>query len=233
MLKPLPETQEALDEYVSLAEPDLDVRIVELGRRAQEVVPEVVGLSLALVREGVTFTLVAPDGAVAVIDAAQYLDGGPCVDAVDDPPDPIETGIDDLLDEGRWALFAQVSAALGVASSLSFSLVDAGRVTGGINVYASTPGAFTGRHEALATALGASALDVVTDADLRFSTREEAVQAPVLLRALQQVDTAVGLLAARFGEDVAQARERLSGASVRAGVSEALVAKVLIQLQSG
>lgn len=233
MLEPLPETLEALAEFVSLEEPHLDENLADLGQRAREIVPELVGLSLILVREDVTFTLVAPNSAFAAIDAAQYLDGGPCVAAVEKPTATIQTDVSDLLDEGRWSLFARTSAAAGVASTLSLSILDgAERLVGGINMYASTAGAFTGRHVALADALGATAEGAISNADLAFTSRVRAIETPALLRARQEIETAVGILAAHFDQSVAQAQERLYDAAARAGISEALVARVLILVHS-
>jgi len=46
MLKPLPETREALAELVSMQESDLDEVLVGLGRAAVAIVPKLVGMSL-------------------------------------------------------------------------------------------------------------------------------------------------------------------------------------------
>jgi len=229
MLEPLPETAEALAEFVSLEEPYLDDHLIYLGQRAHEIVPELIGLSVAMVREGVTFTLVAPNSGIAALDALQYLDGGPCVAVVENASTSIQTDVDDLLDEGRWSVFAMASAAAGVASTLSLSVLDrADQMIGSINLYASTAGAFTGLHDALADALGASAKGVITNADMAFTSRDRAVEAPALLRASQEIETAVGFLAARYGEPVTQSRLRLDNSAERAGVSAALVARVLM-----
>jgi GAF domain-containing protein len=231
MLEPLPETVEALAEYVSLEEPDLDESFVRLGTSARTIVPECVGLSLTMLQEGLTFTLVSPTLRVRTLDAAQYLDDGPCERAVG-RSEVVPSDTNDLLDEGRWQLFAQTAAAVGVASSLSMPLVREGKVIGGINLYASSPDAFDDHHEALALALGASAEDAVANADLSFSTRLEAAQTPARLRARNDVDTAVGLLAARYHEDVGDARTRLQVAAARSGLSEATIARVLILIHS-
>ena len=228
-MQPLPETRQALAELVALEAPDLDDRLVELGRLARSVVPDLVGLSLSVVQDGVTLTLVAPNDVLAALDATQYLDGGPCVEAVEHPQAPLEAGMDDPLDEDRWSLFASASAAAGVASTLSMSIVAAGgEVTGGINLYASTRHAFSGRHELLATTLGASAEGMVTDADLGFATRERARAAPAVLLAQADVETAVGLLAGYYGVGIEDAHGRLVDAARQAGVDPAVVARVLI-----
>lgn len=230
MLELLPESAEALAEFVSLEEPYLDDNLVYLGQRASEIVPELIGLSVGLVREGVTFTLVAPNSGIAALDALQYLDGGPCVAVViENAPASIQTDVHELLDEGRWSLFAKASSAVGVSSTLSLSVIDrAGQALGSINLYASTASAFTGLHDALADALGASAEGVITNADMAFTSRDRAIEAPALLRASQEIEMAVGFLAARYGEPTTEARVRLYESAARAGVSGALVARVLM-----
>jgi len=164
----------------------------------------------------------------------QYLDGGPCVAVAQEDRDRIDVdSIDDLMNEDRWSLFARASAAAGVQSTLSMPLLRGALVIGGINLYASAPDAFEGHHEELADALGASAATAVTNADLSFSTRERAVQAPADLIARQAVEMAVGLLAARYGEDSSAARTRLRAAAAGAGIDEALVAQVLLIVHNG
>jgi len=229
MLELVPESREALAEIVRMEDPELDDQLMEMGRVARTVVPDLVGLSVTVVSEGVTFTLVAPNSAVAALDATQYIDGGPCLEVVEEPGETIETRIEDLLDEDRWTVFARSSAAAGIASTLSMSITNGnGEVTGGLNLYASTSDAFTGRHEALAAALGGSAESVITNADLEFSTLERAKQAPTVLRDRAKIETAVGMLAARYRETIDSARARLMKAAQRARVDPVIVARVLI-----
>jgi GAF domain-containing protein len=229
-MEPVPETAEALDEFLGYDDAELGETLLELGRRAREIAPDCVGLSLGLVRDDLTFTLVASGLDVAAIDAAQYLDDGPCLQTAR-ISDVTAAEVQDLLDEGKWSLFAQASAASGIASSLSLPLYSNKKVVGGINLYGSTPEAFRGRHEALAAALGASALGAVSDADLSFASRRRAVETPQRLRTRNDIDTAVGLLAARYGESVEQAARRLESAALRAGVPQAVAARVALLLQ--
>ena len=228
MLEPMPETREAMAEFMARDGPEIDEVLADLGRRARHVVPEVVGLSLGLVRQGVTFTLIASNSGLGALDATQYLDGGPCVEVTEARRDVVEFATDDPLDEGQWLLFAQSSAAVGVASSLSLPIHGEGReVIGGINLYASAADAFTGHHDELAGALGSSASASVANADLSFATRLQAARAPAHLRATQQIEMATGLLAARYDLDLDLARARLRDAAARAGVEEALVAQLM------
>jgi GAF domain-containing protein len=229
----MPETREALAEFVTLDDPDVDELLADLGRRAQAIVPDLVGLSLGLAHEGLTFTLLASSSGVASIDAAQYADGGPCVEVTEGRMDSAEIEVTDPMDEEQWRLFALVSAASGVASSLSLPIYRDNALVGGANLYASTANAFTGRHEQLADALGARAAEAVTNADLSFSTRLDAAATPQQMRDRIEIETATGLLAARSGKDLEVAQQLLREAAVRAGVPLALVARVLVLAHRG
>jgi GAF domain-containing protein len=232
-MEPLPETRAALAEIVSFHGPDVDELLRGLGERARAIVPELVGLSLGLTAEGLTFTLVASGSAAAAIDAAQYLDGGPCVEVTEGRSDLLDVAIDDPLDEERWGLYARVGAAAGVASSLSLPLNQEGRRVGGVNLYAATADAFADHHAELALLMGSSAAEAVSNADLSFSTRLEAAAAPSRLRDRAIIDTAVGLLAALRHLDLETARRHLTKAAARAGLSEALVARVVVVVHAG
>lgn len=225
----LPHTREALDEYWDPGDGDLEKSLTMMGATALRIVPECVGLSLTLCDQDLTFTLIASAAEVAQLDVTQYLDDGPCVRAVEENTVHSEV-IDDLLDEGRWALFARASAAEGVASSLSLPVLDRGEVIGGINLYASSANAFSGHLGDLATALGASAAGAVSNADLGFASRRRAELAPGRIRDEQSVDVAIGLLAARQGLTADQARRHLETAAVQAGISVVQAATLLIKL---
>ncbi len=227
-MEPLAETREALAELVSFDDPDVDELLHDLGERARGIVPQLVGLSLGLASEGLTFTIVASGTAVAALDAAQYLDGGPCVEVTEGRSELEQTTIDDPLDEERWGLYARLGAAAGVASSLSMPIFRGGRQVGGVNLYASTADAFTGHHDDLALLMGTTAAEAVSNADLSFSTRLEAAAAPAQIRDRTAIDTAVGLLAALRHSDLDTAQRLLMDAAARAGITEALVARVLV-----
>jgi len=82
-VQPLPQTIEALRELARQGEVSLGIKLYAMARRVRGVVPELVGLSLGVIEDGVTLTLVASTDQLAVLDGVQYLDGGPCVAAVD------------------------------------------------------------------------------------------------------------------------------------------------------
>jgi GAF domain-containing protein len=232
-MEPMPETSEALAELVTLDDPDVDELLAELGRSAQSIVPDLVGLSLGLAHEGLTFTLLASSDGVASIDAVQYVDGGPCVDVTEGRLDSAMVDMADPLDEERWQLFSQVSAASGVASSLSLPVYRGDTLVGGVNLYASGSDSFAGREDQLVEALGGRAGEAVANADLTFSTRVDAAAAPQQMRDRIEIETATGLLAARSGSDLEAAQRLLREAAARANISVALVARVLVLVHRG
>jgi AmiR/NasT family two-component response regulator len=73
----------------------------------------------------------------------------------------------------------------------------------------------------------------VANADLSFSTRLDAAAAPQQMRDRIEIETATGLLAARSGSDLEVAQRLLREAAARAGVSAALVARVLVLVHRG
>ena len=226
-MEPIPQTRETLEQLAAQGNTVLPTVLLRMGRRATEIVPDCVGLSLALIEEGLTLTLAATGETVAGLDAVQYLDGGPCVLGAHENA-TFDVTPDDLLAEHRWLLYAQASAAVGVASSLTLPILDtAGNVIGTVNLYAATSNAFEGHHDALADALHASAAKAITNADLSFSTRLAAVQAPQRLAEQYEVDIALGIIAERQGIDIATAQERLQQAAARANISEAQAARAV------
>ncbi len=232
-MKPIPESAEALAELAATSGSDLREQLEHQASLVRRFVPDCVGLSLGLVEHEVTFTLVASRDEIAVLDAIQYMFGGPCVDAAH-TDEALEFDGDDpaVLDERGWHQFARATAAETIASTLSLPILDDGRVVGTVNLYAASAKAFVGFHDVLATIFGAWAPGAVTNADLSFSTREAAREAPQTLRDNATIDRAVGVLSAASGVTVEEAREALRGAARRAGVSEADLAETLMRIHS-
>lgn len=118
-----------------------------MALRVAEAIPDCVGMSVCHFDADITFTLVTTSERLRMLDAAQYLDGGPCQVAALDGD---EVSVDDLLDEGRWQLLALASAAEGVKSSLSLPLRHSGQLYGSANFYANTTHGFQGKERDLA-----------------------------------------------------------------------------------
>lgn len=229
-MEPIPETLEALDELDLDPDDDgLSDRLTATADRAREVAPGLIGVSIAARDLDVTFTLVATDEEIATLDAVQYVASGPCVDAID-LGHGISTSPDGLLDESRWQDFARASAAAGVHSTLTLPVVQDGEVVATINLYGSAADTFAGRHEELADVFAAWAPGAVTNADLSFSTRAVAEEAPERLGESMLVEQATGIIAAQRGITIAEARDQIDDAARRAGIRAAVLAQVVVGL---
>ncbi len=227
-MEPIPESSEAVDEYGPF-EPDLLENLRDRASQVRDLVPDCVGLSLASREHGVSFTVVATDEEIAALDGAQYLGSGPCVASVE-AAQVLEYTDESPLEESSWQMFAMATAAAGIRSTLTLPLVaeTEGEVLGSVNLYAAAPHSFDGHHEAIAHIFGAWAPGAVANADLGFSTRRTAEQAPELLYAEIRVEVAVGLLVEAEGISVTAAREQLRQAARRAGVDELTLAQRVI-----
>jgi GAF domain-containing protein len=226
-----PRTAEALQELARQGEVSLGVELYSMARRVRALVPELIGISLAAVDEGVTLTLVASADELAALDAVQYLDGGPCVDAVD-RGEPVAVTLADVLDEGVWQLYARAGSAHGVASTLSLPIMDGERVVGGVNLYGATEDAFTGRHDDVADAVSSTASLAITNADLSFRTLAAANEAPARLRENRDINIALGIISAGQDVDVSVARDRLLTAASRAGITAGQAAVAIRHTQA-
>lgn len=229
-LRPIPQTVETAAE-LGRYDPDLDVlrHLQDTADKVQGVVPDCIGLSIAWVDQGIAFTLASSEEEIAVLDAVQYLAGGPCVAAVE-RDEGIEVSESELMDEERWRMFGRATAHRAVRSTLTLPLVSDGDVVGSANLYAASDHAFEGHHDELARILGGRVSDVVRNADLSFSTRVTAEQAPGSLRRQNSLDAATGILAGAFNLDPDQAFQRLQDAAQRAGISIEQFAQALIEL---
>lgn len=225
-MEPIPETMRVIRQQLERGDTDLSVALRRISRAVTAVVPECVGLSLASFRDGITYTLVSTSLDVALLDAAQYVDGGPCVSAAEEARAVTSDSVDALSEEA-WQLYAQVSSEQGVASSLTLPLTSGDAVVGTVNLYAATRDAFHGHEEEVARAIGTTASNAVANADLSFSTLLTARQAPQIFEDEYDIDLAVGILAQSRGIDVTLARDRLRDAARRADVTEGQAARAV------
>jgi GAF domain-containing protein len=225
-MQPIPESLEALTRLSEVGDVDLVQRLSEAAAGVVQLVPECVALSIALFDDELTFTLLASSDRFRILDAAQYLEGGPCEQAALDGGD---IAVDDLLDEDRWQLFALATAATGVRSSLSIPLRDDGNLIGSINFYAGTEYAFIGRERALAAGFGATVEEAVANADLSMTSMERAKQAVQTLEDRDTISTAAGAHAARHGLTIDEAYDSLQNAAARADVPLIELARLVLK----
>lgn len=216
----LPQSREALDEYVAESVDDVEGLLRVIEGWATRAVPDCVALSVTLLDEDLTFTLVDEE-------ATRPREGT-------DPPGATSSVAGEqafALDEAGWADMARERAFAGIASTVSLPVVEHGRAVLNIDLYASTAHAFRDRVDGLVDALGAWQAGAVTNADLSFETLRRAELAPALLREQRLVDVGVGLLAARMAVTTDDAAALLDEAAERAGVTRiqaASVARVLL-----
>ncbi|QCW49306.1 ANTAR domain-containing protein [Nocardioides dongxiaopingii] len=228
-MEPIAATGEVFEEFRSLGiDTDLRDYLLERAEEVRKVVPSCVGLSLASMKHGVTFTLEATSREFAALDSVQYLDGGPC-DSGAHEGEMLEYNADDPTDERRWELFAASTAAHNVASTLTLPLVVAHQVAGTVNLYASRTDAFKGHHDEVAAIFGARAHEAVTNADLGFRTRRDAERAPRVLRDQNDVTRAAGVLMTRHGIDRETARDLIEQSARRGGVSDGDLAREILR----
>ncbi|NPC42163.1 hypothetical protein [Nocardioides sp. zg-1230] len=221
----LPQSREALDEYVTASIDDMEGLLRVIEGWAVRSVPDCVALSVTLLDEDLTFTLVdrAATGEPRHDEPRHDRTG----DSGPGPP-PAEVH---PLDELDWADTARERAFGAIASTVCLPVVEHGRAVLNIDLYASTAYAFRDRIDGLVEALGAWQAGAVTNADLGFETLRRAQQAPERLREQRLVDVAVGLVAARMAVTTDVAAVMLRESAERAGVSQseaACVARVLL-----
>jgi GAF domain-containing protein len=222
----IPESLEALARLSVLSEHDLLSQLGQTAALVVALVPECVGMSVAYFDDDVTFTLLATSERLRVLDAAQYLDGGPCQVAAL-TGDELE--VDDLLDENTWQLFAMASAAQGVRSSLSLPLRSNHRIDGSINFYGHTTHAFTGRERALAVMFGAAVEEAMTNADLTMASVDRARDSVTRLHDHDKINQAIGIMASREYVPLDVAEDRLYDAANRAGITPLALAELIIR----
>ncbi len=209
----LPQSREALDEYVTTSVDDVEVLLRVIEGWAVRTVPECVALSVTLLDEDLTFTLVDE---AATRRAADVSGDGPAEGV----------GNAHALDEAEWAGMARERAFTGILSTVSLPVVEHGRAVLTIDLYASTAQAFHDRIDGLVDALGGWQAGAVTNADLGFDTLRRAEAAPERLREQRVLDVAIGVVAARLGLTTGDADELLTRAAERAGVSAVQAATV-------
>lgn len=221
----LPQSREALDEYVTASIDDMEGLLRVIEGWAVRSVPDCVALSVTLLDEDLTFTLVdraatgAPRHHPGPRDETRDAGSGA-------PPADVHP-----LDELDWADTARERAFGAIESTVSLPVVEHGRAVLNIDLYASTAYAFRDRIDGLVEALGAWQAGAVTNADLGFETLRRAQEAPERLREQRLVDVAVGLVAARMAVTTDMAAQLVREAAERAGVSQseaACVARVLL-----
>ncbi|MEZ0448696.1 hypothetical protein [Cellulomonas sp. ICMP 17802] len=214
-MKLLPETFVALRRLGETSDRDFVSTMVRAGERLRLEVPSCVGFSYSLLGEHLTFTVVATDREVALLESAPT--GEPCAPGTD------------VLDEVAWRELSTVASEHGVRSTLSMPVVEGGTLVGMVNVYAGLSAGFAGHEAKVAEILGASAPDGTANADLAFRSLAEASHAPRLLDDRREIDRAVGSIGSAAGIPLAVARTRLDRAAAQVGITSVQAARAVLR----
>jgi hypothetical protein len=229
-MDPIPETVDVLHR---LKETERDPLVLAglgaLTDRVQQLVPSCVGLSIGMAESGLTLTFVSRQSRLSTLDALGYVAGAHEDSPADLPADlePVGDSLDPL-DEEAWRQDSLAEAAVGISSSLTIPLMEGGAAIGSVSFYATDRDALATRKDDLAHLCGAWAEGAVANADLSFSSRLRAATGPAILDDQDRIDQAAGVAAEALGVPFEEARRRMRAASARAGISEANLARLLI-----
>ena len=192
---------------------DVDTSLGRITSTAVQAISGCEAASVSLITKDRPLTLAATDPIADIGDQIQYDEGeGPCLDAA-----LLETWVStpDLSVDPRWPRSAaRMSRELGVASMFSGRMTVDGECTktlGGLNLYATSPHAFTAQDQMLAillSSLGAVILDA--------AKKQRDLRAAIASR--QVIGEAIGILRAQSDLTSDQAFEMLSKASQRTNV---------------
>jgi GAF domain-containing protein len=172
--------------------PDLDGFLDKLVHLAAEVLTPAAACGVTVRRDGSPFSAATNNELAAQVDEIQYgADQGPCLDAL---RSGVPVKVDDLGQDQRWDAYRPHALAHGVASSLSMPLIVDGESLGALNLYSTTPAAFTDVHrqhaEAFATQCAAAltlSLRQIRQAQVQHHLAEAMVSSSV-------IDQAIGIL---------------------------------------
>jgi hypothetical protein len=205
------------------------------GRPITDIAPRLRGLTVTGLAEGRAFTWSATDDTSAVLDACQYLSGGPCVQSAVDG-EVLSTFPPALGDHGSWGLFSAASTAAGVEATMSLPVSRGAvngrtRLIGTINLYAGSADAFSGRRDELVDwSTRWPPIAALGSVSAALADRRDEAARPEPHRDPNAVDWAVATLAVRLGTDAATACDQLRIAACHAGLRESRAAQLLNEL---
>ena len=190
--------------------------MLRLADEARRLVPSLVGMSLTQISDGVTLTYVSAPDFAGTLDGLQYVDAGPC-EAATARGEHVAVEHNELLDEGRWQLFAQGSAATGVMSTLSLPIFDGSVVTGGVNSTeaGATPSPATTRPWPSCSGHGRPVPSAMRTSPSARASR--AVKAPARIEDANTISTAIGVLSETHHVSFEEAESNLRQAAAEPG----------------
>ena len=166
---------------------------------AVELIGELIGVegsySLSILLHGNLFTAATSDRQAWEADQVEYdTEAGPCVEAL---YHGVQTEVVDLAQDARWPAWAAVSGMLGfrAAAGLPAEVTPGHRIA--LNLYAATPGAFTGQPMQLAQLFVEELARTLPTALRLFHQAKLAADLQDALARRSTIDQALGVLMAQ------------------------------------
>ena len=203
---------------------DLDQTLAEIVTAAVDTVPGVDAGGISMTSDGEVTSRHPTSEAVTRLDERQSeLAEGPCITAMQQPPDDGAVVVGDLAgeDAARWPRFAPHAVATGYRSMISCSMNTSDRLRVALNLYAGVPQAFDADARLIAALFGAQAATLLYGSE----------QAQHLQRAVDSRDVigqAKGILIERFRVDSDTAFQLLVTSSQETNIKLVDVARWLV-----
>jgi GAF domain-containing protein len=225
-MEPIVESLDALTLRSDRPDADVLVHLRCAAAHVVEAVPECVGMTIARLSGELTRTVVATWEPLRILDAAQYLAGGPCEFAA---WEGAEVDLPDVLDADRWPLFALASSRVGVKSSLALPLRHGRELLGSVNLFGSTPDTFRGRDRELPVMFGAVVELLLQGAE---PFRPGWTSPSDDTGSEEALEKAVAMVARSDNVAAGEARARLLLAAERAGIGPGALVQLVLEQAS-
>jgi GAF domain-containing protein len=166
--------------------------VAELSVRAIE---PVATCGITLAQDDRVITAASADALACQLDEQQYEhDTGPCLQSL--ASGEVVEAVD-LATENRWGAYPTIAMAHGILAILSTPLIVDGKPVGVLNLYASTPRAFSAVDRQLAGLLAGQAAIAITAALRHYDEVTLADHLRLALSSRSVIDQAIGIVMAQ------------------------------------
>jgi transcriptional regulator with GAF, ATPase, and Fis domain len=191
--------------------PNIDAILEKVVDLAGEVVTPAAACGVTVRRDGQPFSAAVSNLLAAQVDQLQYAtDEGPCLQAL---RSGAVVQVDNLSLDERWDRYRPPAVAHGVVSSLSLPLIVDGESLGALNLYSTTPAAFTGPQRRHAEEFAAQCVAALTVGLRQMRQAQVHSQLAEAMVSSSVIDQAVGILMGQQRCDAATAFDLLRQAS--------------------
>ena len=233
-----PETRDPLDlasayaelQHLILNGPDVTDFLEQLAVLAAAIVPGT-HCGITLRRDGQIATVVSSDHVATRMDEVQYIRGrGPCLAAIHEGT---RIEVPDMETETRWGDYAGHAVANGIHSVFSLPLILNGNTLGALNLFATSPHAFTDKDIARAEAFTTQAATALTILlrHARHTVLDDELREALATRAV--IDQALGILMVTRKISAHEAFEVLRHTSQTSNRKVSAIAAELIETMTG